>query len=355
MKESYVFYMDRLTGSYLDTFLKIRQYCLVASEYEADTEDRLSALLDEFLQAQAQNVPVENIVGKDLQQFCENLWLDMDWKSRLWAIADRMKPMVWWLTGMLAAMAVLLWTDPNAKETLQIGSWMSYGFLACTAMVLWYIADAGWKELLRHSQKVPTEWRQGACFVAAALCSFGVIVILRVVWPTLPIPVVPGLLVCTAFLTGYYYLNRTRRAETRFVQLPGTQDDPVEKMLREDVPSIHIQMKERLRRINQRRCHRGKMPLTQTEFIDLLHDEMHQKERWTYVTAGLMILAGGIVIWTGHGINPTETVVTVVCTILALGMVLPYGHRVTRAENQRIREWMEELEHHPEWWNDLNK
>ncbi len=352
MKESYVFYMDQLRGNYLETFTKIRQYCLVASEHEADTEERLSALLDEFLQAQEQNIPVERIVGNDLHRFCENLWLDMDWKSRLWATADRMKPMVWWLTGMFVSMAVLLLTDPGAKETLQIGGWMSYGFLACTAMVLWYIADAVCKGLLRRSRKTPTEWRQGLCFIAAGLSSFGLIVLLRTVWPTLPIPVVPGLVLCVAFLSSYYYLNRNRRPETRSAEFPRTQDDPVEKMLREDTAPIHTQMKERIHRINRRRIRRGKMLLTQTEFTELLRNEMKQKNRDMYITIGLMVAAGiGVVVCT----PPTEGFVTAVCTAIAVSAVLYYFRRFAQAENQRILEWLEQLEQHPAWWEDLNK
>ena len=351
MKESYVFYMDQLRDSYLETFTEIRQYCLVASEYEADTEERLSALLDEFLQAQEQNIPVERIVGKDLHRFCENLWADMDWKNRLWATADRIKPMVWWLTGMLVPMAVLLLADPGAEE-LQIGSWMSYGFLACTAMILWYIADAVCKGLLRRSRKMPTEWRQGLCFVAAGLCSFGVIVVLRTAWPTLLIPVIPGLVMCVAFLSCYYYLNRKRRPETRSVEPAKTQDDPVEKMLREDTAPIHTQMWGRLRRINRRRIRRGKMPLTQTEFTNLLRNEIKQKDRWMYITIGLMGAAGiGVV----ASVSPAEMPVMAICTAVAMWAVLYYVKRFTQAEDQRTREWIEELENHSEWWEDLNK
>jgi hypothetical protein len=35
--------------------------------------------------------------------------------------------------------------------------------------------------------------------------------------------------------------------------------------------------------------------------------------------------------------------------------VLYYVKRFTQAEDQRTREWIEELENHPEWWEDLNK
>jgi DNA-binding ferritin-like protein (Dps family) len=200
--------VKRLRGKYLDTFTAIRQYCQVASEHEADTEERLRAVLDKFLQAQEQDIPVERITGEDLRRFCENLWMDMDWKKRLWAVADRIKPMMWLLMGMCASMTGLLLIDPDAKNTLQIGGWMAYGFLACTAMVLWYLAEAVCKYLLRRSRKMPTEERKGIYYIAAGLCSFGLVVMWKIMCPTLLIPVIPGLVVCTVFLSGYYYLNK---------------------------------------------------------------------------------------------------------------------------------------------------
>ena len=240
MRESYVFYMDQLRGSYLDTFTAIRQYCLITSEHESDLEERLSALLDEFLQAQAQNVPVERIVGNDLHRFCENLWMDLDWKNRLWATADRIKPVICWMAPFYASATVLRMVDPDAAETLRLGGWTGYVFLFGTAMVLWYLADALFRGVLRRSKKMPAEWKQGLCFIASSACSFGTMLLLWKLCPDMPIPVVSGLLLCVAFLTCYSGLNKIRKPETCAAELPEAQDDPVEKMNREEMEKAYL-------------------------------------------------------------------------------------------------------------------
>lgn len=88
MKESYVFYKDRLSGSYLSVFEKIEMYVLTQGFDEAAYEERLSELLDIFLTAEADGQPVEKIVGNDIPQFCRTFCSDFGTKNRILSVVD---------------------------------------------------------------------------------------------------------------------------------------------------------------------------------------------------------------------------------------------------------------------------
>ena len=64
-------YRDLLHGQYLSVYERVETMLLVELREATEQKERLSYLLDIFLSAQEDGVPVEKIVGKDLSAFCK--------------------------------------------------------------------------------------------------------------------------------------------------------------------------------------------------------------------------------------------------------------------------------------------
>ena len=73
MVNSYQMYIEKLNKEYMEVFNTISKYVTASNMDEMRTEETLSEVMDTFLAAQEAGKPVEKVVGKDLQKFCESL------------------------------------------------------------------------------------------------------------------------------------------------------------------------------------------------------------------------------------------------------------------------------------------
>lgn len=72
--DSYVVYKDRLKGEYLNTFESVEAYGCVKMVKEEELEEAMTSLLDMFLEGQEMKKDVKDIVGDNLQTFCEDFF-----------------------------------------------------------------------------------------------------------------------------------------------------------------------------------------------------------------------------------------------------------------------------------------
>ena len=73
MVNSHQMYIEKLNKEYMEVFNTISKYVNASNMDEMRTEETLSEVMDTFLAAQEAGKPVEKVVGKDLQKFCESL------------------------------------------------------------------------------------------------------------------------------------------------------------------------------------------------------------------------------------------------------------------------------------------
>lgn len=97
MRDSYGLYVDKLQGEYKDTFQQIMTYVSTQNNDEDSVETQMGELLDTFLQAQEEGMPVSKIVGTDLESFCKNFCSQFGWENKLLNIVDRWKTAAWWI------------------------------------------------------------------------------------------------------------------------------------------------------------------------------------------------------------------------------------------------------------------
>lgn len=89
MKEHYGIHKDKLKGEYLQTFDKIELYSLVDGLDSDIYQERMMDLVDMFITAQAKRMPVEKIVGDDVEAFCQTYFADYTLKERLKKLPGR--------------------------------------------------------------------------------------------------------------------------------------------------------------------------------------------------------------------------------------------------------------------------
>ena len=82
--ESYSTYLKKLNGEYKDNFEKVEAYCDVILDFDINTrEEILSYILDDFLNAQKDNIPIQKIIGNDIIKYCDNVCSDIPFKYRI--------------------------------------------------------------------------------------------------------------------------------------------------------------------------------------------------------------------------------------------------------------------------------
>jgi len=92
---SYQFNKENLKGEYLETFEHIESYCRTKLMSEQEIEDRMGYLLDIFVTAQENNLPVSKITGGNVKDFCTGFMKDSRPAGLLKYIADLLKGISW--------------------------------------------------------------------------------------------------------------------------------------------------------------------------------------------------------------------------------------------------------------------
>lgn len=103
---SYQFNKECLSGKYLETFEHIESYCRTKLMSERELEDRMGYLLDIFVTAQENNLPVSKITGDNTKEFCIGFMKDSRPAGLLNYIAELFKGISWVSVIVFALSAV---------------------------------------------------------------------------------------------------------------------------------------------------------------------------------------------------------------------------------------------------------
>ena len=124
IEESYRQYKRHLNDIYRPVFERIEAYVTTQNIDLKIHEERMSELLDIFLNAQSEEKPVRDIIGNDIDRFCKNFCSDFTLKNRIASIIDGLK---------------ILMLMPTVSTIFNIGSWIAteeaktdnYNFFHC--------------------------------------------------------------------------------------------------------------------------------------------------------------------------------------------------------------------------------
>ena len=88
-------YRSRLDEKYGQTFDKVEEWCLTQTLSSAELNESLGYLMDVFLEAQTNGVPVRKITGSDIGSFCRGFLSDVSPLSRVRGVLEYGRSIAW--------------------------------------------------------------------------------------------------------------------------------------------------------------------------------------------------------------------------------------------------------------------
>ena len=263
MIDSYVLYADKLKGEYAETFKEIEFYCNTAGLDDDSREERLSELLDMFLNAQESGKSVKKIVGSDIAWFCKEFCSDIDFKSRLKVLAKTIKSLVWFmfvLAGLdlitvicdiVNGYDVSLFTSSNTdvgKYTFGLIAMEVFAFLFNMLIIM----------IIHRFKKVPTKKQRIGFYILTGGLAIAGYILAMIFMPPIKFPTFVTFVLCGVYLAVYYkfIVNKDRVKVSIFDRNEQTQAEYNSTAINE------------FHRENEKRIKKGKAPKTPEEFVE---------------------------------------------------------------------------------------
>lgn len=349
MKDSYIFYTEKLTGEYREAFEQIELF-MRTQRTEADwKESQMSELLDIFLNAQEENRPVSKIVGRNIERFCKHFCVDNSWKNKFLYYADLMKDMSWTLfvLAILELFSILVdvsygkdvdfW---NVQEPFNLSGY----FIALLLCALFgSVTDFIVSKIMFRVKRLSVKVLRGIVFLV-------IVFVLGVILPgffelesaDLWTPPIWTVFFCTGlYLVLYYLLNRKRRQESKEhkIYFSDMIDGDMENILSKE-------MQKKYDKLNEKQLRKGREPLTWEAFLDKEEKNCQTAERlvWFYYLSPVVIT--GLVtlwMWQNDGFEHFADGFWFVGVLLLAEYAVMLGiWKMVKVGNEPHREWVEE-------------
>lgn len=263
MIDSYVLYADKLKGEYAETFKEIEFYCNTAGLDDDTKEERLSELLDMFLNAQESGKSVKKIVGSDVAWFCKEFCSDIDFKSRLKVLAKTIKSLVWFIfvfagldlitiiRDIVNGYDVSLFTSNNtdiSKYTFGLIAMEVFAFLFNMLIIM----------IIHRFKKVPTKKQRIGFYILPGSLAIAGYILAMIFMPPIKFPTFITFVLCGVYLVVYYkfIVNKDRVKVSIFDRNEQTQAEYNSTIINE------------FHRENEKRIKKGKAPKTPEELVE---------------------------------------------------------------------------------------
>lgn len=290
MKDYYRIYKDKLKGEYLQIFDKIELYSLVDGGNSDFYQERMMDLVDMFITAQTKGMPVEKIVGKDVETFCKTYFEDYTLKERLKKLPAQYIGSAWFV---FVFELLLIW--PHIKSGASIWNAKSniepylLGLLVGTAGM--GLISAFFKPLMFRIKRLnSTMFMVG---VLAILIGGFVLLISLDIQMELYIPAWIVLLISCGYILIYHSVKIYQNCKKY-----GTPWKPKEKFtFTESIRAstegqLPGELKKKFEKRNKKRIKANKPLQTPEEFMEELHKEAKQEKIWERVFFIALILFG---------------------------------------------------------------
>lgn len=337
MKDSYLFYKDKLQGEYKTVFDQVEIYVTAQNIDELTCEDRLGSLLDMLLSAQEAGRPVQKVVGSNLEQFCKSFCSDMGTRNRVWHFLDTLKTIAF---VELMCAVIDLWgadwagTDFWSLLSTTNASGLVFGFAACA--LIGYITNLVVQRLMFKTKKLNMNLLKCIVFFMTGVSFAAVFGILSADQLNFfPCPLWTVMAVCATYLVVYYIINHKRTAENKLPKVKFS--DLVAQQTTLNLDSF---MEKRYQTLNKRSIKKGRGALSMRDFLDNEEKECDKSDSLGWLFYGTPIVL------TGLGLLTTEFDTTfdmVLYLVLMLGIYFLFMHfsfKSTKKTTAQKRAWI---------------
>lgn len=270
---------EQLTGEYRTIFEKVELYSDMNGISEEIKADRLMNLLDLLTTAEADQKPAMEIIGSDIQTFCQEYFADYDVRSKISEIPERIYDVARPLLVILL-LDIFLLDHPTKNiiymksDILPIISGLMVGILL--AILFKYLIGP----VIYRSKKIPT-----IVFYVLVLVLFiaFIIISMNIVGDqSLQLPSFPFLAATISYIAIYLTIRSIiRYRKTGSIRKPKLVDPEYEFHLTKSSGSHSKDLEnatqkglvKRYQRINKRRFRRNQAAMTTQEFIAKIRKE----------------------------------------------------------------------------------
>ncbi len=345
MKDSYVFYKDKLDAHYKPVFEQIELYVSTRNIDESTLEERLGDLLDIFISAQEAQKPVEQIVGHNLERFCKTFCADLGVKNRIFGILDLLKTAAWMLAICVGVDLLFLFLD--AESGGQIDFWHVHTSempgVYVTALLMAYIVVSATNLIIQHimfkTKRFSTRALNIVLWVEAlALYAGMVLAMTHYDVDPLPVPAWVVVVVSCGYLLVYYLLcgKRDKRAKITLTELAQPQ-------LNSEIDSV---MQKQFEKAKKKALKKGKGELTMQEFLDKQEAECAKLPAIKRFYIGFPIFLVAIsYVWTylsGGFESVLDSALFLVVMLAVEGLLMGFLWKVVKSGMQARLAWVKE-------------
>ena len=283
MKDSYSFYMDRLTGEYKSVFADIETYGWTVGIDDILFEEKMSELLDVFLSAQKENRTVESIIGKDVNTFCSNFFDEMPKISMVRDFFDAIKRVAWWIL-IIDGIDILMCMG---SEEEAVSDMSSFWFIFFGTFVLSRLLGMGVRKLIYRKVRMSSKKRRAIVVVSdIVLIVLLMGIALKFFDGLFTIPSIVEVSILAGYLIIYYLVNHKRLKDDKHVRSKVRFSDMVAN-------ELNPTMQKKFEKKNAKRIKKEKAPYTWQEFVECENRETDKllKSTRLYLVFPIVIIA----------------------------------------------------------------
>lgn len=343
MRDSYVFYKDKLETEYRNVFGQIEMYVMSRYADEEILEERMGELLDNFLNAQQSGRAPESVTGHDLERFCENFCGDFGSRITFLYMADWLCGMAWFFLIEALADVIFYFADSGEKVFPAIlympktENMMGYMIGLMVSVIAAAAAKAFTRQVMFRKKRVSLKWLKMLICGAALFSFIAVFLLVSTEWPAeLSCPQIVIFIVSGIYLLFYYRFRKKKKTEK--VRFSDLLVEELEKTMPED-------MEKKFQKQNRKRRKHGKSEITFEEFLEeeekncRLQDKLCNLEMLLIPAIGLIV--GFVCTYLDGGFEGISDMIWFTVIVLALESVIMFGmRRVTRASVTARKKWI---------------
>ena len=273
---SYQFNKENLKGEYLETFEHIESCCRTKLMSENELEDRMGYLLDIFVTAQENNLPVSKITGGNIKEFCTGFMQDSRPLGLLMYTAELFKR-ISWVSVIVLALSVIfsfMADTGNIWNTVMKSSenavWIIVG--AASGVIGEIISNTIIRSFIFKVKKYRAVYHKAVRGVVNALVIVGIIV---AVMCELKLDIPDGIIYIAGiiYLLGFYIIRGILNLRNGRKFFFGGKEFPRTSFRRMVVTGMVGEFRKMYADENKKRAQKGKPEMTEEEFNQKLEKE----------------------------------------------------------------------------------
>jgi len=286
-----IFLMEKqFTGEYKQAFSKISMYGSMIPIDSDKYEDRIHNIYDVLISAQADEKPVEKVIGNDIEKFCKLYYRNNDAGELVSNIFKRIN-LLMKIILLYSAVAMWLVNDAGTKLWDMKINLMSVVMGITVGLILIAVQSLAKSRLLFKTDKITNM----AYSIAGLIVSVILFIVAYLVIGDreIMVPAVTVIVISAAYILLYQLVKAViRYIKTGNIRNTEWQDRREREALNRefaivnDMDDTAIEMAKRLDRINKKREKKNKPQMSYEDFKIMLHKE-YRFYRWIEVAVAI--------------------------------------------------------------------